>query len=262
MLECLLLAAGIALVRNAKVTVYLLLCFGVPFVAQSVLFPTKHERYIFHLLPLMFVIFSVGFWAAVSRLYEAISGWARVATTPLAARAAAGTVVGAAALAFLIIVPWIRGGASIHERNDGNFAGVYHENWRSAAQYVSDRLEPGDVVIASRPALARYYGIEAPTLYLANDSNDLHQEHGLEDADGRPVDYIAGTPLILDPQALDDVLSRRASGWVVSERYWFDGALALPVEFRDLIAARAERVDLPEARSMVIWRWRSDGDDR
>jgi hypothetical protein len=49
---------------------------------------------------------------------------------------------------------------------------------------------------------------------------------------------------------------------MVSERFRFDGGRPLPAELRDLIAARAERVDLPAARSMVIWRWRSDGDDR
>jgi 4-amino-4-deoxy-L-arabinose transferase-like glycosyltransferase len=262
MLETLLLAAGFALVRNAKVTIYLLLCFGVPFVAHSALFAAKHDRYIFHLVPLMFIVFSAGFWDAVSRLYEALRDWARQATTLPVARLAAGTLAAVAAVAFLLLVPWVRGGLSVHERNEGSFAGVYHEEWRSAARYVSEHLATGDVVIASAPALAKYYGIEAPLLYLANDSTDQHVEQGLRNADGDLVDYIGGAPLILDPETLRNVLSQHASGWMVSERFRFDGGRPLPAELRDLIAARAERVDLPAARSMVIWRWRSDGDDR
>ena len=61
-------ASVFALTRNWKATLYLLSCFSVTFLLHSFFFAWKEDRYIFHIMPLMFIVFAVGVSAFLAQL--------------------------------------------------------------------------------------------------------------------------------------------------------------------------------------------------
>ena len=253
MLPGLLLTAAIAVTRNTKATLYLLISFGVPLVLQSLFFTWKHERYILHIIPLMFILFGAGASWMTALVYHSLRGWAGAKLHPAAARLSAWTLTAFATLFFLSFMPWARDGFAVPRRHAGTVAGVYHHNWRAATQYVSARLDPSEFVIASAPGLARYYGVRAPMYYLANDTTDRHLEAGLKDQDGRPMDYIAGVPMVLHLQALEQILRTYGSGWIVGERFRFQGSRPLPTDIVAFIESHCRSEEVPDARTMMVW---------
>jgi 4-amino-4-deoxy-L-arabinose transferase-like glycosyltransferase len=255
MLETLPLSAAVAATINPKATLYLLACLGVPLACQSLLFDWKHDRYIFHLLPFMFIPFSVGVCGAVSAIRRSLAASLATATAHHVARRVAAGLAAIVTVSALTLVPWIREGFAVHQQTEGSFAGVYHQDWRAASAFVAARAGADDVVIASAPGLARYYGLHQPLYYLANDSTDAHLEEAVVDKDGHRLDYIAGARLILDAQQLERVMARHSAGWIISERFRFEGKRPLPDDVRRVIGVRARTEDLPAASSMIVWRW-------
>jgi hypothetical protein len=253
--QTLLLTIAGALAWNPKPTLYVTACFGVPLVLQSTLFSWKHDRYILHLIPLMFLLASAGTCSVASFIHRSLVDRARaMGVTVLAPLLATILLIGA--FVFLIWpTPWFRSGIVLHRQTAGNFAGVYHHNWRAAGEFVAARATPSDVVIASAPALARYYGVSAPLYYLANDSTEMHLEAAVRDGQGRPVEYIAGAPMIMDFDMLVRLMTTHESGWIVAERFRFVGSRPLPQEMREFIASRARAVTVPNAPTMIVWRW-------
>jgi hypothetical protein len=152
-------------------------------------------------------------------------------------------------------MPWARDGFLVHQAVTGVVGGVYHHNWRSAVRYVDARVSGADVVIASAPGLAYYYGLRSPLYYLANDTTDMHLENGLRDSEGRSLDYIAGAPMILDLSMLQDLMATHASGWIVAERFRFEGSRPLPPDIRDFVERHCRKEQVPDAPTMVVWRW-------
>jgi 4-amino-4-deoxy-L-arabinose transferase-like glycosyltransferase len=251
----LLLASAVALRRNTKATLFLLACFGVPVALQTVFFPWKHQRYILHLIPLMLVLFSAGAVPVVGLAYRSLERWARGTAGRSAARLVAIVLTAGAILFGLWFMPWFRQGLLVHRHTQGTVAGVYHHQWQTAASRVSNLAAPSDVVIASAPALARYYGVSQRLYYLANDSTAMHLEAGARDAEGRPIEYIAGAPMILDVEMLDRVVTGHQSGWIVTERFRFEGTRPLPPDIREYIQDHCQQEELADAPTMVMWRW-------
>jgi hypothetical protein len=248
-------AAGLALARNTKASFFLLSCLAAPLLVQSFLLTWRHERYIVHLVPLMFSLFAVGVSVTVPSIHRILCDWARAVLRPDVARLASGAFLTVSITFFLAFMPWARDGLLVHQAVTGVTAGVYHHSWRSAARYVDARMDDGDVVIASAPGLAYYYGLRSRLYYLANDSTVMHLEDGLRDAEGRPLDYIAGAPMILELSTLQELMATHRSGWIVAERFRFEGSRPLPPEFRDFIQRHCRKEQVPDAPTMVVWRW-------
>jgi hypothetical protein len=203
----------------------------------------------------MFVIFSAGFCTLVTHLHRSLTTWAKEVMPAFVARSTAAILIAMAIVFLLTFTPWIREGLRTYQRKEGSFAGTYHHGWRTAVQFVSAHRAPSDIVIASAPGLATYYGVDAPLYYLANDSTDVHLGVDLRDKDGRTVDYIAGAPMILDLATLQQLVSKYPSGWLLSERFRFNGSRTLPQEIIQFVENNFDRLEVPDETTMVVWHW-------
>ena len=218
------------------------------------MFAWKHERYILHVVPLLFIVFGVAASAVTQLVYEALLAWVSRTVTMKWPRLIAAACTGLAVGFMLAFMPWARWGVAVPLRQAGAIAGLQHQDWRAATRFVRQRASSSDVVIATAPGLALYYGQRRPMYYIGIDG-DIQLEVGRRDAEGRPIDYISGATLLLTLPALQDVMSTYPSGWVMSERYRFRGSGWLPPGVREYIEAHAQPEDVPDAPSMVVWRW-------
>ena len=50
-------------------------------------------------------------------------------------------------------------------------------------------------------------------------------------------------------------MTTHESGWIVAERFRFVGSRPLPRAMREFIASRARAVTVPNAPTMIVWRW-------
>jgi hypothetical protein len=122
--------------------------------------------------------------------------------------------------------------------------------------FVAGRARPGDVLITSSALLAKHYGPPLPLYFLNNADLETILREKLFDAQGRPVEYAGGTPIIPDLPALQEVVRQHPSGWFVTERFRFDLSPAFTQEIRSYIKSTFSSEDVPSAGDMVIWRWR------
>jgi hypothetical protein len=242
-----------ALTRNLKATLYIMACFTVPFLLHSFLFAWKEDRYILHIMPLLFIVFGVGVSAFLSRFYSLLTVWARHGD-----RANPQVVAGLLTAMALIFVfgatKELREGVKLHNLNIGVFAGVQHYNWQKAMEFIGERARPEDVIITARSLAARYYGPNLPTYYLNHQELDTILTEYPRDKEGRPLDIATGAPVILDVGMLEDVVRRHLSGWFVSERPQL-GSVSIPTDLSRFIERHLSEQVVPDADDMAVFSW-------
>jgi hypothetical protein len=247
------LASVFALTRSWKPTSYLMACFALPFLLHSFFFAWKEDRYLYHIMPLMFIVFAVGVSAFLSSFYRSLTVWAGDVgkTDP---RVLAGTLT-AIALFFLFgATRELREGVKLHNLDVGVFAGAQHYNWRKAMTFIGERVRPDDVIITARSLAARYYGPQLPLFFLN------HQELGTilsefpRDGDGRPIDIATRALVILDVDMLREVITRHHSGWFVTERPQLR-SVSIPIDLAKFIERHLSEEAVPDADDMAVFSW-------
>lgn len=250
------LASVFALISNPKATLYLLLCFSLPFVIHSFLFAWKTQRYIYHVVPVIFIIFGVGFSAVLSYLYDSLITRLGKTVRPVTSRIMAGALIGMAVIFLLGSEPWFTQGIKTHQLNEGNFAGVQHNNWRNAMQFIREHASSSDIVITSCSLLSRYYGRDFPLFFLNNIDLKIILKENLRDRTGRIVEYAGGAQVITDLETLREVVLKYPSGWLVTEYFRFYNPRAVPEDVRRYIEQHLHVEDVASASDMIVWRWR------
>jgi hypothetical protein len=261
-----LLSSLFALTVNVKATTYLIACFAVPFVLHSFVFAWKDDRYLFHTMPLMFIVFGVGLSALLPAFHGAILGWAN-RTVNRAPYVVAGALTLAGVLFLFGATRELREGVKLHQLDVGAFAGVQHFNWKRAMEFIGERAQPSDVVITSRSLSSRYYGPDLPLYLLNHQELDSMLTNYPRDSQGRPLDYSTGALAILDLAMLRDVIGRHTSGWFVAERpqLWDPetrnpnfvqlGSASIPADLAQFIERQLTFVPVPGADDMAVFHW-------
>ena len=247
------LASMFALTRNLKATVYILACFTAPFLLHSFFFSWKEDRYLLHVMPLMFIVFSVAVSALLWNLYVSLTAWAGRAVN--ANPRFVGTTLTVIAVIFLFVATReLREGVKLHNLDVGIVAGVQHYNWKEAMAFISLRARPGDVIITSRSLAALYYGPDLPLYYMNEQELDSILTTFPRDEAGRPLDYSTGALIILDVAMLRDVIGRHSSGWFVAERPQLNSD-SIPAHLAKFIEQHLSEQAVPGADDMAVFRW-------
>jgi hypothetical protein len=254
-----LLAASLALMQNWKATLYILACFTVPFLLHSFLFAWKEDRYLFHIMPLMFVIFAVAVSASLATLHRSLAAWAANAVN-VNSKVIAGTVTLVAVIFLFGATRELREGVKLHNLDVVYAAGVgvQHFNWKRTMEFIAERAEPADVIITSRSLAARYYGPPLPLYFLNEQELDSILTTFPRDKNGRPLDYSTSAPVVLGISGLQEVLSRHRSGWLVAEGPQM-GSASIPPEIARYIDRHLTRQEVPGADDMVLFSWGRPG---
>jgi hypothetical protein len=249
----LLLAASLALMQNWKATLYILACFTVPFLLHSFLFAWKEDRYLFHIMPLMFVIFAVAVSASLATLHRSLAAWAANAVNANS-KVVAGTVTLVAVTFVFGATRELREGVKLHNLDVVYAAGIQHYNWKRTMEFIAEHAQPADVIITSRSLAARYYGPPFPLYFLNEQELDSILTTFPRDTNGRPLDYSTGAPVVLGISGLQEVLSRHRSGWLVAEAPQM-GSVSIPPEIARYIDSHLTRQEVPGADDMVLFSW-------
>ena len=239
------LAGLLGFFRNPRVTLYLFLCFLIPLLLHSFWFSLKTYRYIFHLLPLMVLLFSIGFSEFFSFLYGALTRWMEKEMNPQFVRALVVCLLSATILFVLSNTRWFSIGMQHHRMDVSRILGMSHSNWSNAMQFIREHGSKSDVVITPWPLLSRYYGGGLPLYYL-NDLNPAELNRQFV-GDAMPINNLG---------ELKNTVEMNQSGWMIFEKYRFnDLANAVPKVSKQWIEDNFKKVSIPSAQDMLLWRW-------
>ncbi|HDQ45039.1 MAG TPA: glycosyltransferase family 39 protein [bacterium] len=222
--------------------------FGAVFVLLSFVFTHRTPTYLFYVYPLFLMVSAYGLvhWADSEILR--FKGVARNAT--LARRAVVLLVA-----ALFVISPWLRITLNIPRLPDGvtNLA-VTPEEWREASSIVRSGAREGDVIVATLPQVALYYGIRAD--YGLNWAN-LNQaiEKNIVDSAGNPVDIYAGLPCVRSLEQLRDIVAGSPRGWMMVSDFHLTHSNYIPEEVRTYIDTRFEKPLYTGRGTVAVYAW-------
>lgn len=253
-------AAISALLQNWRASIFLICCFGVPLLLHSFALAWKADRYIHHLLPLFGILWSAGFAKAISAVYQALAAALNAALGPKRAKLAAGFAVGATAAMVLLTTPWfVRSVKAYVLGGKDTPLQASHPGWKKAMAYVANRAQPNDVIIVSRPLQALYYGPDLPIYHLNNNLENLILGKDLRDSSGRQIEYTAGAPVIMDVEALRNVVIQHPSGWYVTETFRFFYDRPTPPAIRQFVLDHFQPQEVGDELEISVWRWEDLG---
>ena len=245
-----LLGGLIGLAKNPRMTTYLITCFFAPFLLSSFVFSWKAYRYIFHLLPLMFILFSIGFIELGSYLYRVLLQFFQKGLSQPVSRIVTIILITTGIVFWLQGTQWFNQGMRYHRLNVSHVDGVRYNNWQEAMQCVSNHSDPSTVLISPWPLLSQYYGPKRKGYKFNNHIPALDE-----------TSFLGAASEISDLESLRTVVRERSSGIFVSDRTrFFHYSRSIPVKVRDWVSKNFHEIDCPSARDMVIWRWNNYGD--
>jgi 4-amino-4-deoxy-L-arabinose transferase-like glycosyltransferase len=246
---------GLAWLRNPKPAFYLIVCFAAPFLIHSLFIAWKNQRYVFHLFPLLFLLSGMGLASLISQLREWISGLLARSSRPVMTRVLVGGVGGATMLVIVYGAPELRESVQTPYINAGQFAGVQHNNWRTAMRYIAEKARQGDVIMTSVPLLAKYYGPPRPLYSLNNNELDDHFAKARYNWKTSRTEYTAAAVIVVDLKDLRELIGKYSSGWLVIERNRFHNKRSVPADISAFIERNFQIHDVDGAEDMLIFRW-------
>ncbi|MGB0909845.1 MAG: glycosyltransferase family 39 protein [Nitrospirales bacterium] len=264
----------VCLVKNQKVGLFLSFCFLVPFILHSVILPWKAYRYIFHTLPLMYMVVGVGFTACFSLLWS--EGCKLNVDEHVPRMIWHALVVGilcAATLGMLINMPWFMRTIKDYSNDfqTPHFVDVQHHKWKNAMSYIAQHQREGDVLISSYPILTGYYGAKQTQYTLNEVTLRLNRKANLTNDRGNLIDYTFGAEVLQDLEELKKVIMNNPSGWVITylwrgERYWNHPDRPIPLtgtfpdEVMRYLEANLDRDMIPGSPAIAVWHWSHRGE--
>ena len=250
-------AAFYAFLQKTKVTLFLVCCLGAPLVLHSFVLAWKVNRYIFHLLPIMYILWATGFSALVFFLHATAVGALTRYLRQGQAQLIAGVLVAVSVLPAFWMTPWFYtskkayvSGLPTSEITPNH---APHPHWKAAMTHVRTHASSNDIIIASFALLARHYGPPLPAYHLNNSMMDSILRHNLRDGQGRLIVYTSGAPVINDLATLRAVLANHRGAWLVTERWRFYSPTPTPVAIQQYIEAACQRQTVTAAPDMMIW---------
>ena len=249
-----LIMALIALIKNPKATLYLVTCFAVPIAVQSLFFELKHIRYIFHLIPIMYIVSGAGISIALKRLYKQLSKLiAANVKIPHPQISAAFLILGAASCVFTA-TPWLAKGITLHRLEIGISRWNGSSQWRETMHGIQPYIKPADVVICSLPALAMYYNPTLKNLYqLNNQTIRLNSATNMRDASGNLLDYSSGAQCIENLEQLKQILKSKSRAWFISEKHRLRNDSYYSIDIKRYMKNCFKSVEISGVEDMVVW---------
>ena len=240
-----LFGSFVGFVKNPKATAFVTVCFLAPLLLGSVVFLWKAYRYIFHLLPLMFILFSIGFVELLLYCYRILSECFQRELGHLFAKLLTITILTLGVVFLLQSTQWFTQGLKYHQLNVSHIDGVRYNSWREAMHCASNQSNPNDVLITPWPLLSSYYGLPRKTYKLNNHIPAIGNKNFLGEAKE-----------LTTLEALQEVVHTSPSGILVSDRTrFFHYSRSIPVNVRNWVSEHFNEIPCPSAADMILWQW-------
>lgn len=257
------IAAIIAFGARPRLIGFCLAVFVPAFVLHSI-GGMKHLRYLYYVMPFLFVIWGVALAQVTQRFWpffrDAADRSLNILAPNLPKKPLRTALIGSAVLFTLFA-----NAASI--KVIAMLAGVTippmtkEPEWQVASEALEPWLE--DAVLLTTSEMETLYAFDRYDMLISNSRMSELQRNskGLlkEDEIGEfSIDWRTGRPVISKPASLDLIMSCFAKGVIVSNVYRWRFGPQLDDEVADLIEARAVKVELPASSMMTAYRWENN----
>ena len=246
---------ALALAFRPRPALFCGILFGTAMVFHAIA-AWKHERYLFHALPFLFVVMGIAAGGILQRA-GAVLGWGRVERRGRPGlvwlAAALGLVVATAFSTTAFRTTWKMLTVS-DERWDDMYRYRGEPDWAKAAPALRAVADSVEVVVSSNDLKALYYLDRMD--YTLSAFNLTHVKGNLPEFG---ISEKTGLPVISDPGSIAKVIDTHASGLVVVERYDWHERAGVPGGTGNYISAHTEPVPLDGHWRLLAFRWRRPG---
>lgn len=240
------------------------LCLFVPAFILHSLGGMKHLRYLYYVMPCLFVIWGVALahlWERFRPFFLEVTDKTLDALVPnLPKRPLRIGLIGA-----VLIFTLFANGATI--KTLAMLAGVTvppmakPPEWQVAKEQLEPWLE--DAVLLTTSEMETLYAFDRYDILISNSrmtelrrDNDGHL--GDEPAGEFSLDWRTGRPVVSEASSVELIMSCFPKGIVVSNVYRWRYGPQLDDEVADLIEAKAVPIDLPPSSMMTAYRWENE----
>ncbi|MEM8949946.1 MAG: hypothetical protein AAGC99_11510 [Pseudomonadota bacterium] len=237
------------------------LCIFLPaFVLQSI-GGMKHLRYVYYIMPFLFVIWGVALAHLIERFWpflkEAADKTLDVLAPNLPKRPLRAGLIGA-----VLLFTLFANAASI--KTVAMLAGVTvppmtkPPEWDVASEALQPYLE--GAVLLTTSEMETLYAFDRYDILISNSRmSELLRNNGGhldgQDIGEFSVDWRTGRPVVSEPESIDLIMSCFEKGVIVSNVYRWRFGPQLDDEVADVIEARATKIDLPPSSRITAYRW-------
>lgn len=131
-------------------------------------------------------------------------------------------------------------------------SGEFNGQWRAACANVNSLLGPDDVVIASIPLAAQYYGCRNVAYSL--DNGEINQFRKIEGETFRFHPF-ANTKAITNLEELKTVLSKHHRGWLLLDAQRFENPATIPTAVKEFIESHLLPVKVKGDQNIRVFSW-------
>ncbi|MGI9500799.1 MAG: hypothetical protein ACR2P3_12230, partial [Geminicoccaceae bacterium] len=237
------------------------LCLFVPAFLLHSLGGMKHLRYLYYVMPSLFVIWGIALAHLVERfwpfLQEATDKTLDILAPKLPRRPLRIGLIGAA-----LLFTFFANAASI--KTLAMLAGVTVPPMTKppAWDVASEALDPllDGAVLLTTSEMETLYAFDRYDILISNSRmSELEHNSGVHLDDGEigefSVDWRTGRPVVSEPASVELIMSCFEKGVIVSNVYRWRFGPQLDDEVADVIEAGAVKVDLPASSMMTAYHW-------
>ncbi len=254
------IAALIAMAYRPRPVGFCLCIFAPAFLLQS-LGGMKHLRYLYYIMPFLFVIWGVALAHLIERFWpflkDATDRTLDVLAPNLPKKPLRTSLIGAA-----LLFTFFANAASV--KTLAMLAGVTvppmtkPPEWDVASKALEPWLE--DAILLTTSEMETLYAFDRYDFLISNSRMSELLRNSGGHLDGQDIgefsmDWRTGRPVISEPASIELIMSCFEKGVIVSNVYRWRFGPQLDDEVADLIEAKATKVDLPASSRITAFRW-------
>jgi hypothetical protein len=212
----------LAWIKNRKTSYFLISSFVVPFLLMSFIFTkTSHAKYISFIYPVFLVSAAYSLYFIAFHLAKSLGKSLNEANRSYAM---------ACTIGFIILVFAVTKRNEIKNllltENHGNvvdkaLSEIHFVNWRQPCEFIKEKRQPNDVVMATVQAAPRYYlGLDSVVWFRQMKMDGKTQQFVPLENDGRKISASTYEQLV-------KTFNENPRGWLLAD-YYFDNSLTDP----------------------------------
>ena len=243
-----------ALTRANRFGAFCVVTVAVPLLYHSLIARAQSHRYIYDIMPMMFLMAAWGLaeFLASSRerletglLALGVSSQRRVVlrSSALAAVGLGFALLFYYPLSISLRLPFQQGGES---------AGEYNGQWRQACDYINTHRREGEVLVVTVPLAAQFHGCLNVDFILNNGEIDQFRKVDGEDF---LLDVFSNARAVTGLDDLRRVMESHPRGWLALDRQRFDNPATVPEEVRAMTLTSFRRHSSGADESIHVFSW-------
>jgi 4-amino-4-deoxy-L-arabinose transferase-like glycosyltransferase len=248
-----LLGAFQAVTRMSKPALYTITCVIVPLFIQSMFVRIQRPRYIYDIFPLLLIISAFGvrniFTVELTAFFATLRE--KLKLTGTMTKIARVALVIFFAILFFIPTPTLLKGLTINKQQAAFLGGDYNADWKKACKYLAENSKPDDIIIASIPLAADFYGCK---VNYNLDNGEIDQFIRVKGSSLQRHAFAAVYAIIDLPQ-LEKVISQNNRGWIIADKQRFDNPANIPLDIQEFVTTHLKRHKTPADSTMYIFSW-------